>query len=524
MKEIRCAIYTRKSSEEGLELEFNSLDAQREACEAYIKSQKHEGWVLVDKQYNDGGFSGGTLNRPAFQEILKDTEKGLIDIVVVYKVDRLTRSLMDFAKIIEVFDKHNTSFVSITQQFNTTTSMGRLTLNMLLSFAQFEREVTSERLRDKFAASKKKGMWVNGVPPIGYKKKDNSLEIVEAEANTIKIIFEKYLELGTVRELLNYLKNNNVKTRNDKFFSKGHLYKILSCKTYTGKIEHKGNIYEGLHEPIISREVFDKVQKLLVKNALIRKNELNAKSASLLQGLLFDDNGNYMSPTHSNKKGKRYRYYVSQAPIQEKFDEIGSVSKISAGEIENFVTQKIKEYVSNKNILQKLIAQYSIQEQKIILDYMKNILIDTNFIRHALIKTIISKDYVKIYLSRKTLLESIQYLVFKTDLPIKHGYERSDLIELSSNIRISGTTKNGSKLIIGETNQKCLNQTLVNAIAKSFYYHKLMFENKLTSKQKASTYIHRIMQLRFLPKDLIVAILNGEQTPDLTLDKLFAYT
>ena len=231
-----------------------------------------------------------------------------------------------------------------------------------------------------------------------------------------------------------------------------------------------------------------------------------------------------MSPTHSNKKGKRYRYYVSQAQIQEKFDEIGSVSKISAGEIENFVTQKIKEYVSNKNILQKLIAQYSIQEQKIILDYMKNILIDTNFIRHALIKTIISKDYVKIYLSRKTLLESIQYLVFKTDLPIKHGYERSELIKLSSNIRISGTTKNGSKLIIGETNQKCLNQTLVNAIAKSFYYHKLMFENKLTSKQKASTYIHRIMQLRFLPKDLIVAILNGEQTPDLTLDKLFAYT
>lgn len=221
---FKCAIYTRKSSEEGLEQDFNSLDAQREACEFYIKSQKHEGWELVEKQYNDGGFSGGTINRPAFQELLQDVENGEIDIVVVYKVDRLTRSLMDFAKIVDVFDKHETSFVSITQQFNTTTSMGRLTLNILLSFAQFEREVTGERIRDKFAASKKKGMWINGMPPIGYIKKDGKLEINIQEAKVVKHIFEKYLEIGTVPELVTYLNKNNIHTRSSKNFYKGHIY------------------------------------------------------------------------------------------------------------------------------------------------------------------------------------------------------------------------------------------------------------------------------------------------------------
>lgn len=257
-KVLKCAIYTRKSSEEGLEQDFNSLDAQREACEAYIKSQKHGGWELIEKQYNDGGFSGGTMNRPAFQELLEDVEKGEIDVVVVYKVDRLTRSLMDFAKIVDVFDKHETSFVSITQQFNTTTSMGRLTLNILLSFAQFEREVTGERIRDKFAASKKKGMWINGKPPMGYIKVDGKLEIEPSEAKTVKLIFSKYLEMGTVPDLIKYLQGNKIYTRSGKNFYKGHLYKILQNKTYIGKIVHKNNVYGGLHEPIIDFEIFEK--------------------------------------------------------------------------------------------------------------------------------------------------------------------------------------------------------------------------------------------------------------------------
>ena len=257
-KVLKCAIYTRKSSEEGLEQDFNSLDAQREACEAYIKSQKHEGWELIKKQYNDGGFSGGTMNRPAFQELLKDVETGEVDIVVVYKVDRLTRSLMDFAKIVDVFDKHETSFVSITQQFNTTTSMGRLTLNILLSFAQFEREVTGERIRDKFAASKKKGMWINGMPPMGYVKKDGKLEIELKEAKVVKLIFEKYLEIGTVPELVTYLKENEspvaeiIEINNKKLFNlqleKGINIYFFIVKAVEGDMDY--NITEEMLENI----------------------------------------------------------------------------------------------------------------------------------------------------------------------------------------------------------------------------------------------------------------------------------
>ena len=238
-KKVRCAIYTRKSSEEGLEQDFNSLDAQREACEAYIKSQMHEGWVLLDKQYNDGGYSGGTMERPTFKELLKDIENDKIDIVIVYKVDRLTRSLMDFSKIIDVFDRHETSFVSITQQFNTTTSMGRLTLNILLSFAQFEREVTGERIRDKIAASKKKGMWMGGKVPLGYLKEDKKLIIHNEDAQKVQMLFDKYLELKSVPKLMQYLKENEIKTKTDKYFSKGQLYHFLLIRFILAKLHIK---------------------------------------------------------------------------------------------------------------------------------------------------------------------------------------------------------------------------------------------------------------------------------------------
>lgn len=548
-KVLKCAIYTRKSSEEGLEQDFNSLDAQREACEAYIKSQKHEGWELIKKQYNDGGFSGGTMNRPAFQELLKDVETGEVDIVVVYKVDRLTRSLMDFAKIVDVFDKHETSFVSITQQFNTTTSMGRLTLNILLSFAQFEREVTGERIRDKFAASKKKGMWINGMPPMGYVKKDGKLEIELKEAKVVKLIFEKYLEIGTVPELVTYLKENNIHTRSGKNFYKGHLYKILQNKTYIGKIVHKNNIYDGLHEPIINFDVFNKTQQLLTKNALIRKNSTNAESGSLLKGKLFDDKNNYMSPAHSNKriasKGrngqdvescrvdpfnasnqaacKRYRYYVSQAQIQNRLQDLGSVSKISAGEIENFVTEKLKEYAFSKIHLQGLFAKYPVRQQKMIFEQIESKEIDVNFIRHALLKVRISKEMVSIIFSKTLLKEAIEYLIFGTNLPVEQKYDKNSIEELNYNIRISSTTKNGSKIIIGDTCRKEVNKFLLEAIVKSFYYHKLMFEDKLTSEQKANTYIYRLMKLRFLPKNIIQDILTGNHEPDWTIDKLYTF-
>lgn len=309
-KNIKCAIYTRKSSEEGLEQDFNSLDAQIEACEAYIKSQQHEGWVLVEKQYNDGGFSGGTLERPAVKELFNDIEDGKVDIVVVYKVDRLTRSLMDFSKMVELLDKHEVSFVSITQQFNKTTSMGRLTLNVLLSFAQFEREVTGERIRDKFAASKKKGMWMNGVAPIEYLKENNTLIVDENHSHTIKLIFEKYLEFKTVIKLKEYLINNNVLSKSGKNFSKGHLYHMLSNQTYTGKIVHKKEVYEGLHDGIVKPEIFDEVQTILKQNSINKKNSIGSSNPSLLAGKLFDDKNNYMSPSHSNTRNRKYRYYT----------------------------------------------------------------------------------------------------------------------------------------------------------------------------------------------------------------------
>lgn len=298
-KKIRCAIYTRKSTEEGLEQDFNSLDAQREACEAYVKSQMHEGWILINKEYNDGGYSGGTMNRPAFQELLLDIEEDKIDIVVVYKVDRLTRSLMDFSKIIDAFDKHKTSFVSITQQFNTTTSMGRLTLNILLSFAQFEREVTGERIRDKIAASKKKGMWMGGILPLGYKKENKKLVVEENESQKVKLIYEKYLELKSVPKLMEWLKKENIRTRADKEFYKGELYHMLSNKIYIGKIVHKENVYEGEHNSIIDEITFERVQKLLYENKVDKICGTKCSSNSLLTGLIFDDNNNRMIPSHS---------------------------------------------------------------------------------------------------------------------------------------------------------------------------------------------------------------------------------
>lgn len=520
---FKCAIYTRKSSEEGLEQDFNSLDAQREACEAYIKSQKHEGWELVEKQYNDGGFSGGTMNRPAFQDLRQDVENGKVDIVVVYKVDRLTRSLMDFSKIVDVFDKHETSFVSITQQFNTTTSMGRLTLNILLSFAQFEREVTGERIRDKFAASKKKGMWINGMPPMGYVKKDGKLEIEHSEAKIVKLIFDKYLEIGNVPDLVKYLKENNINTRSGKNFYKGHLYRILQNKAYIGKIVHKKNIYEGLQKPIIDLDIFEKTQNLLAQNALNRKNATNAQSGSLLKGKLFDDKNNYMSPTHSTKNGKRYRYYISQAQIQNRLQDLGSITKISAGEIENFVISKIKEIVLDKKLLQELFADYPIDQQKIIYEQISEKLIDTTFIRHVIIKVRISKENILITTSKTLLSEAIKYLIFKSNLPVEQNYDKTSEIDYEYKIRISSTTKNGSKVIIGNVKKREVNKFLLEAIVKSFYYHKLMFENKLTSEQKANTHIYRLMKLRFLPKEIIEAILTGTQEQDLTIDKLYKY-
>ncbi len=319
----RCAIYTRKSSEEGLEQDFNSLDAQREACEAYIQSQAGEGWKLVRTRYDDGGYSGGTLDRPGLIRLLEDIDAGKIDTVVVYKVDRLTRSLADFAKIVDVLDAQDVSFVSVTQQFNTTTSMGRLTLNMLLSFAQFEREVTGERIRDKIAASKRKGLWMGGNVPLGYEPDGRTLVIVEAEAKTVRTLFRLYLELGTVRQVKDEADRIGLMTKvrqgvgqrmlGGRPFSRGHIYALLSNPLYIGRIAHRGESYEGQHAAIIDPETWDAVQKQLAAQAPSRASRTGSVRSSPLRGKLFAESGAVLTPSHTVKSGRRYRYYVSRS-------------------------------------------------------------------------------------------------------------------------------------------------------------------------------------------------------------------
>jgi len=322
---VRCAIYTRKSSEEGLEQDFNSLHAQREACEAYVASQRHEGWTVLPEVYDDGGFSGGSMERPALRGLLQAIDAGGVDVVVVYKVDRLTRSLADFAKIVEVFDAKSVSFVSVTQQFNTTSSMGRLTLNVLLSFAQFEREVTGERIRDKIAASKRKGMWMGGNVPLGYLAQDRSLAIDPDEAATVRQVYDLYRELGNVRLLqvetdrLGLVSKRRPRPDGRVLggvgFTRGALYKLLSNPVYAGDIVHRDKRHRGLHAPIIAPEAWEAVQRQLTSQAARTRGQGSAQSPSLLAGLIVDEAGAPLTPTHANKKGRRYRYYVSRTLV-----------------------------------------------------------------------------------------------------------------------------------------------------------------------------------------------------------------
>jgi site-specific DNA recombinase len=359
VKPIRCAIYTRVSTEHGLDQEFNSLDAQYEAASAYIKSQAHAGWTLIRSRYDDGGYSGGSTDRPDLQKLLDDIRARKIDVIVVYKVDRLTRSLADFAKLVELFDAHDASFVSVTQQFNTTTSMGRLTLNVLLSFAQFEREVTSERIRDKIAASKRKGLWVGGTLPFGYEMKDGKIAIVEEEAELVRSIFRRYLELGSVNELLRDLRERNIRTKTRLLstgatrggipFGRGALYYVLSNHFYIGEVKYKNEILPGEQPPIMDRALFEAVrQKSLAQWS--HRTIVRNKSDHLLSGLLFDDAGHRMISTHATKAGIRYRYYASTPVLhgKAKTASAGSVSRVPAADIEDIVVKSLKEHLAAK--------------------------------------------------------------------------------------------------------------------------------------------------------------------------------
>jgi site-specific DNA recombinase len=341
VRKLRCAVYTRKSSEEGLEQEFNSLHAQREACEAYIASQRSEGWVLVRDQYDDGGVSGGTLERPGLKRLMADIDDGLVDVVVVYKIDRLSRSLADFAKLVEVFDRNAVTFVSVTQSFNTTTSMGRLTLNILLSFAQFEREVTAERIRDKVAASRKKGMWMGGVPPYGYRVENRKLLIDQDAAEHVRWIFARFLEIGSCTILAQEVDAKGLRTSRGNRIDKKYLYRMLSNRAYIGEAVHKGTSYPGEHAAIIDRDVWDKVHLMLTVSPRARGASTRAQTPALLKGLIFGPDGAAFSPTHTRKHGRLYRYYVSQSVL--KFGKGACpIGRVPAGDLETAVVQQLR--------------------------------------------------------------------------------------------------------------------------------------------------------------------------------------
>ena len=330
-------------------MEFNSLDAQREACEAYVASQKAEGWLLVQDRYDDGGFSGGTLERPALRRLLADIEEGRVDVVVVYKIDRLSRSLMDFARLVEVFDAHAVTFVSVTQSFNTTTSMGRLTLNILLSFAQFEREVIGERIRDKFAASRARGMWMGGWAPLGYDVQDRKLVVNEAEAELVRIIFTRFVRIGSATELARALAQEGVRGKTGKPIDKAVIYKLLHNRTYIGEAVHKGLNYPGEHRAIIDRALWDKVHSILGESPRKRASNTRAQTPSLLKGLIFGPTGAAMSPTHTRKGGRLYRYYVSQSVLKNGADTC-PVRRIPAGEIERAVVDQLRILLATPEI------------------------------------------------------------------------------------------------------------------------------------------------------------------------------
>jgi site-specific DNA recombinase len=380
-KRQRCAIYTRKSTEHNLDLAFNSLDAQREACEAYIKSQAHEGWMPVRDRFDDGGLSGASLDRPALQDLLNEVRARQIDIVVVYKVDRLTRSLADFAKLVEIFDDHDVSFVSVTQSFNTTSSMGRLTLNVLLSFAQFEREVIGERVRDKIAASKRKGIWVGGPVPLGYCSIDKKLEIVPEEAGLVRQIFRDYLRLGSISALAASLNAEGLKPKPRRLatgrtvaadcYRIGPLAHLLKNRFYIGEVAYRGEIHPGEHEPILDRALFDAVQTRLKEQA-VQRSAIRSSSPSLLAGRIFDDRMNPMTPSYANKKGVRYRYYVSHALLQGRPNEAGSLARVSAPDVEAAIANAIRangeadQNLSDRDLIQRRLERAVVHGDQII--------------------------------------------------------------------------------------------------------------------------------------------------------------
>ena len=543
----RCAIYTRKSSEEGLEQEFNSLDAQREACEAFIRSQQSAGWIALADLYDDGGVSGGTLERPALQRLLADIQAGRIDTVVVYKVDRLTRSLNDFARIVDAFDAKGVAFVSVTQQFNTTSSMGRLTLNMLLSFAQFERELTGERIRDKIAASKRKGLWMGGLPPLGYDTVDGKLVVNAAEAATVRRIFGRYAALGSVHALKDELDVAGVvsKRRVDRFgkatggkpIARGALYRLLQSRIYRGQIGHKGAVYPGLQEAIIDADLWSRVQAALAANRVQRASGRCSASPSLLAGLVHDAAGERLSPTHANKHGRRYRYYVSRSLITPGRPKgTGAACRVPAADLEAIVEGAICGLLRDDAVVHDAAGSgLSIEQRQALIRAAAALakrwpgmsIPEKRAILNALVANVaVHPDRVEIAV-RPNMLAEVVTPDFKpgaasvaTDAPVA-------VLTVAAQLH---RTSGGISLVVhrpGGTGNRNPDRSLLRLLGRAQQFAELVMNGagktmaELAAEAAVNpSYFSRVFRLSFLAPEITTAMIEGRQPPQLTASKL----
>jgi DNA invertase Pin-like site-specific DNA recombinase len=527
---LRAAIYCRKSSEEGLEQDFNSLDAQRESCEAYVASQRHQGWRLIADHFADGGFSGGTLERPALQRLLDQIRLHRVDVVVVYKVDRLTRSLADFAKLVEVFDAQGVSFVSVTQQFNTTSSMGRLTLNVLLSFAQFEREVTGERIRDKIAASKRKGMWMGGTAPLGYLAQDRSLVVCEAEARTVRRLFDLYLTHSCVRQLQAAARQEGLTTRSGNDPTRGHLYQLLQNPIYVGEIRHRAARYPGLHPAIVDRTVWETVQEMLAANRVARRDGVGTREPSLLAGRLFNDQRTPFTPSHAVKNGKRYRYYIERAADTGTAGRRPRRQRLAAAEVEKLVTDSLVGLLHSTPAVMEAasVEEHSAEALRSHTDHATRLAaaIAVGPDRHRSIRAFLHRvtvgaDAVRLELDVNNLRTTLALPPLTTSEVLLHT------IEIPARLRRRGVEL---KFVIDGPAVERTPQPdpgLIKTIVRAHDWWRrwrsgsgetLMSIGKSEGVQ--DRFVARLIALAFLAPDLTAQILDGQQSPSLSTDDL----
>ncbi len=523
MRRIRCAIYTRKSSEEGLEQDFNSLDAQREACEAYIASQKHEGWELLLDCYDDGGISGGHLDRPALRRLMQAVDDNRVDQIVVYKIDRLTRSLADFAKLVERLDAADASFVSVTQSFNTSTSMGRLTLNVLLSFAQFEREITAERIRDKIAASKRKGLWMGGNVPLGYQADGRTLKIDEKEAEIIRALYDLYLEHRSILDVKEQAEALGLRSRRrerpggrvagGKCFDRGHIHHLLSNPIYSGRIRHKGQVYEGQHPAIVDPNVWTQVQQLLTDGAARERGVKQKAKRSLLAGKLFDETGDRLTPSHSRKNGKRLRYYISGRLVTDRSQKHPDAWRLPAEQLESLLVEVIRQYLKRPNAVTSMARDMSAAE----IASATELLRDCQSVRKYLgliLRADLQQGSLRVQLDLQAVAQMIECRVDQVDA-------RELTIEAPFRMRRRGVEL---KLHLGDSPPE-IDQTLVRNVVKARRWLAMIIEGRTfseiaetegTSKRR----VQDVVDLATLAPDVLEAIAAGEQPDGLTTDYL----